>query len=74
MHLQWLSKGVPPAHAPLHSNILLISWSFLEMLTKSYVGAPLEGQHPSHRESWMRPWLVNTSVNYWIIHPKRINV
>ena len=38
-----LGGGAHPARAPLRSKIFSISCSFLENLTKLYVGAPLEG-------------------------------
>ena len=48
-------RGAPPACAPLWPKIFLISCSFLENLTKSYVGAPQRVGAPSYRESWIRP-------------------
>ena len=66
-------RRMPPARAPLYSNLFLISCSFWEILTKSYVVAPLKGQRPLLQRILDLPWLVNTSVNYWIIHPKTIN-
>ena len=62
-------KGVPPAHAPLRPKIFLISCSFWEILTKSYVGAPPRMVAPSYRESWIRPWIgqFKSHMIKWII-------
>ena len=41
-----LGGGAPGARPPLQSKIFSISCSFLENLTKSYVGAPPRGLAP----------------------------
>ena len=42
--------------APIRPKIFSISWKFLEILTKSYVGTPRMVSAPSCGESWIRPW------------------